>query len=140
MYYYIQNKLLDKKNVPFLILKRNLMIYRQRNVIYLKFWYISFIYKNISYLRTRFERNQSIGTFHQNFIFLFRRYSSGRIVLLEIEWREVSYFLLYLFCKNSIFRPTSVRRHHQELDTEILRPLYSIKVEMLWRQWYNFNV
>ena len=39
-------------------------------------------------------------------------------MLLEIERREVSYCLLYLFRKNSIFRPTSVG-HHQELDTEI---------------------
>ena len=35
-----------------------------------------------------------------------------------------------LFRKNSIFRPTSVG-HHQELDTEIRRPFYSINVEML---------
>ena len=35
--------------------------------------------------------------------------------ILEIEWREVSYCLIHLFRKNSIFRPTSVG-HHQELD------------------------
>ena len=42
----------------------------------------------------------------------FRRYSSGRIILLEIERREVSYCLLYLFRKSSIFRPTSVGHHY----------------------------
>ena len=36
------------------------------------------------------------------------------LILFEIEWREVSYCLLYLFRKNSTFRPTFVA--HQAPD------------------------
>ena len=53
----------------------------------------------------------------------YRRYSSGRIILLEIKWREVSYCLLYLFRKNSIFR--------------ILKDAYTLKLYLslihIWR-------
>ena len=47
----------------------------------------------------------------------YRRKQNG---FLEIERREVSYCFLYLFRKNSIFRPTSVG-HHQEIDTDDVR-------------------
>ena len=46
-------------------------------------------------------------TYFEHTIQTYRRYSSGRIISLEIEWPEVSYCLLYLFRINSIFRPTS---------------------------------